>query len=64
MREREILRLLATGMSAPRIGGHLGISTHTVHRHVANISGKLGTRGVVPLVRYAIEQGLVGEASL
>jgi DNA-binding NarL/FixJ family response regulator len=61
-REREILRLLAAGMSAPRIGGELGISAHTVHRHVANISAKLGTRGVVPLVRYAIERGLVGEA--
>jgi DNA-binding NarL/FixJ family response regulator len=59
-REREILRLLAAGMSAPRIAGHLGISAHTVHRHVANISSKLGTRGVVPLVRYAIEQGIAG----
>jgi DNA-binding NarL/FixJ family response regulator len=63
VREREILRLLASGMSAPRISRQLGISAHTVHRHVANISSKLGTHGVVPLVRYAIEQGLVGEAS-
>lgn len=63
VREREILRLLAGGLSAPRIGSDLGISTHTVHRHVANISGKLRIRGVVPLVRYAVEQGLVPEAS-
>jgi DNA-binding NarL/FixJ family response regulator len=63
VREREVLRLLAGGMSAPRIGDHLGISSHTVHRHVANISDKLGIRGVVPLVRYAVEQGLVPEAA-
>jgi DNA-binding NarL/FixJ family response regulator len=60
-REREILRLLAAGMSAPRIAAQLGISAHTVHRHVANISSKLGTHGVVPLVRYAIERGIVAE---
>jgi two-component system, NarL family, response regulator NreC len=59
MREREILRLLAAGMSAPRISDQLGISAHTVHRHVANISAKLGTRGVASLVRYAVEQGIV-----
>jgi DNA-binding NarL/FixJ family response regulator len=63
MREREVLSLLAGGMSAPRIGDHLGISAHTVHRHVANISAKLGTRGVVSLVRYAVEQGLVPEGA-
>jgi len=64
MREREILRLLAAGLSAPKIGEHLGISAHTVHRHVANISAKLGTRGVASLVRYAVEQGLVPESAL
>ncbi|MFN8630965.1 MAG: response regulator transcription factor [Chloroflexota bacterium] len=63
MREREILRLLAAGMSAPRIGDQLGISAHTVHRHVANISAKLGTRGVASLVRYAVEQGITAEGA-
>jgi DNA-binding NarL/FixJ family response regulator len=60
VREREILRLLARGLSAPQISSQLGISTHTVHRHVANISSKLGIRGVVPLVRYAVEHSLAG----
>lgn len=62
-REREVLRLLAGGLSAPQIGGHLGISAHTVHRHVANMSDKLGLRGVVALVRYAVERGIVGETA-
>jgi DNA-binding NarL/FixJ family response regulator len=60
-REREILRLLAAGLSAPRIGHQLGISSHTVHRHVANMSSKLGLRGIVPLVRYAMENGIAGD---
>lgn len=59
-REREILRLLSIGLSAPEVGRRLGISVHTVHRHVANMSAKLGLRGTVPLVRYAIERGIVG----
>jgi DNA-binding NarL/FixJ family response regulator len=62
-REREILRLLAGGLSAPQIGRQLGISAHTVHRHVANMSAKLGLRGVVPLVRYAVERGIAGETA-
>jgi DNA-binding NarL/FixJ family response regulator len=61
-REREILRLLALGMSAPEVARRLAISVHTVHRHTANMSDKLGLRGVVPLVRYAVEHGIAGEA--
>jgi DNA-binding NarL/FixJ family response regulator len=59
-REREILRLLTIGLSAPEVGRRLGISVHTVHRHVANISTKTGVRGVVGLVRYAVEHGMAG----
>ncbi len=61
-REREILRLLTIGMSAPEVARRLAISVHTVHRHTANISDKLGVRGLVPLVRYAMEHGIAGEA--
>ena len=59
-REREILRLLSLGLSAPEVGRRLAISVHTVHRHVANMSSKIGVRGVVPLVRYAVEHGIAG----
>jgi DNA-binding NarL/FixJ family response regulator len=62
-REREILRLLSLGMSAPEVGRRLGISVHTVHRHVANISSKVGVRGVVGLVRYAVEHGMAGSVA-
>lgn len=58
-REREILAHIASGASAAGVGRELGISPHTVRRHVANLSGKLGLRGPKALTRYAVEQGLV-----
>jgi two-component system response regulator DegU len=60
-REREILAHLAAGSSAADIGRELGISPHTVRRHVANLSAKLGLSGPKALTRYAVEHGLVRE---
>lgn len=60
-REREILSRIASGASAVDVGRDLGISPHTVRRHVANLSGKLGIRGPKALTRYAVENGLVRE---
>jgi DNA-binding CsgD family transcriptional regulator len=37
----------------------LGISVHTVRRHIANVSEKLGLRGNNALTRYAIRSGLL-----
>jgi DNA-binding NarL/FixJ family response regulator len=58
-REREILRLVASGHPPTEIGRQLGISVHTVRRHIANISEKLGIRGNNALTRYAIRSGLI-----
>ena len=60
-REREILGLVASGHSPAQVAWRLGISLHTVRRHIANVSDKLGIRGVSALTRYAVENGLVRE---
>ncbi len=60
-REREVLRLLAGGRTAVETSRLLGISAHTVRRHVANLAAKLGLRGRAALIRYAIEHQLVRE---
>jgi DNA-binding NarL/FixJ family response regulator len=56
-REREVLSLLADGRSAEIIGRGLGISTHTVRRHLANTAQKLGLHGRPALVHYAEQHG-------
>jgi two-component system invasion response regulator UvrY len=63
-REREIVGLLASGARPAEMGVRLGISTHTVRRHIANLSAKLGTHGIRGLVDYAIREGLVREPSV
>ena len=62
-REREILGLIAAGHSAVATGRILGISPHTVRRHVANLSAKLHVRGISALIRYAAQHGLIREES-
>jgi two-component system response regulator NreC len=62
VREREILGLLAAGNTAPAVGRLLGISPHTVRRHIANLSQKLQLHGIAALTRYARDHGLAREA--
>jgi DNA-binding NarL/FixJ family response regulator len=59
VREREILALLASGHPPAGIARTLDISVHTVRRHIANLSAKLGLHGTNALTRYAIRHGLV-----
>lgn len=58
-REIEVLRLLTAGRTAAETGRALGISAHTVRRHIANVTDKAGVRGRVALARYALENHLV-----
>ena len=41
-REREVLRLVAEGLTDSQIAERLVLSAHTVHRHIANARTKLG----------------------
>jgi DNA-binding NarL/FixJ family response regulator len=60
-REWEVLRLVTSGRTAVEAGRALGISAHTVRRHLANMATKIGVHGRVALTRYAVEHHLVQE---
>jgi pimeloyl-ACP methyl ester carboxylesterase/DNA-binding CsgD family transcriptional regulator len=58
-REREVLRLVADGLSDAEIARRLIVSPHTVHRHVANIRMKLGQPSRAAAAAYAVREGLI-----
>lgn len=58
-REREVLRLVAQGMTNREVATQLDISVRTVEAHRARIMEKLQISSVAGLVKYAIEKGLV-----
>jgi len=58
-RERDVLALLAEGLSNKGIAGRLQISDQTVKFHVASIYGKLGASNRTDAVRLAFRRGLV-----
>ena len=58
-RERDVLELLAEGMSNKAIAARLEISDQTVKFHVASISGKLGASNRTEAVRRALRRGLL-----
>lgn len=60
-REREILGLVAKGLSNKEISSALDISEHTVKNHLKNILQKLQLDNRVQLARYAYEQGWMGK---
>ena len=61
-RERQVLELVATGMTNRAIAAELVISEKTVARHVANIFTKLGLSSRAAATAYAYEHGLTGQA--
>lgn len=58
-REREVLRLVAQGMTNREVAAELEISVRTVEAHRARIMEKLQITSVAGLVKYALEKGLV-----
>ena len=57
-REREVLQVLAEGMTTKEIAYHLNVSVKTVETHRRNIMEKLNIHSISELVKYAIREGL------
>jgi DNA-binding NarL/FixJ family response regulator len=60
-RERDVLRLLAEGLTNRQIAERLVVSEHTVHRHVANILRKLDLRSRTAAAAEAVRAGLLDD---
>ena len=58
-REREVLELLAEGLSNAAIAQRLVVSVYTVRNHVANISSKLGAHSKLEILSIAVRDGLL-----
>jgi len=58
-REREILQLIAEGLTAKEIAAHVFLSIKTVETHRRNIMQKLNMRSTADLTKFAIREGLV-----
>ena len=58
-REREVLALVADGLSNAAIADSLIVSVHTVRNHIANLSTKLGAHSKLEALSIALRQGLL-----
>src|SRR4029077_20905915 len=63
-RELDVLRLVAGGDANGEIARRLGLSVHTVERHLANVYPKIGARGRADATAYAIKHGIVCAAGV
>jgi DNA-binding NarL/FixJ family response regulator len=58
-REREVLTLIARGLTTKEIAASLDIGPRTVETHRANLMRKLGVKSVALLTQVAIREGIV-----
>jgi two-component system nitrate/nitrite response regulator NarL len=58
-REREVLELVADGLTAPEIGRRVHLSTATIKTHLSHVYDKLGVADRAAAVAVAMRRGLV-----
>jgi predicted ATPase/DNA-binding CsgD family transcriptional regulator/DNA-binding XRE family transcriptional regulator len=64
VRQVDVLRLLADGLSNKQIAAELSLSPVTIERHLATVYRKLGLGGRVEAARYAVTHGLAAPARM
>src|SRR6185436_15989228 len=57
--EREVLQILAEGLSTAEAAVRLGISAHTVREHLAHSMEKLAVHSKIGVIMLAIKMGLI-----
>ena len=58
-RQREVLRLIAEGLTTKEIAAQLHLAQKTVTFYRTEIKERIGARGIAAMVRYAIRVGLI-----
>jgi DNA-binding NarL/FixJ family response regulator len=57
-REREVLQLIAEGLTNKEIGARLGAAMKTIETHRSNVIRKLDLHSIAELTKYAVREGL------
>lgn len=63
-RERQVMSLMAEGMTADQIAGQIAVSVETVRTHVRNVIRKLSARNRVHAIALALERGEIALGSV
>jgi DNA-binding CsgD family transcriptional regulator len=61
-RERELLPLLASGLSQRELAAQLGVTVKTIETYRTRIGHKLGLTSRAGLIRFALDHGLLSAA--
>lgn len=59
-REYQVLRLIASGLTATQIASELSLSVKTISTYRRRVLDKMGMDNNTELIRYAVEKGLAG----
>ncbi len=57
-KEREVLQLIAEGITTKEISARLGVAIKTAETHRTNLMRKLGLHSIAAITRYAIREGV------